>query len=396
MVWIHGGSNVMGSARSAWYDGSALTQRGAVVVTINYRLGVFGFLAHPALSAESPQQSSGNYGLLDQLEALRWVQRNIAKFGGDPSRVTVFGESAGAIDILHLLASPLSEGLFHRAIAQSGSMFGGMPRRAQAELGGVALANALGVTDSMKISALRAIPAAKILSTVKQVSTATVGPIVDGWIVPDVTGRAFEQARIRKVPLLVGSNAREMTTLRTLLPPFERTVAGYKNWLKTLAFFAGPIEKLYPAASDAAVEPALIDLFTDLAFTCSARAAARAMASTNTPAYQYAFTRVSPGGDALGAYHGMEITYAFGVVDPLLPRTDVDVTLSNAMLGYWSRFAATGNPNGDGAPVWPMYRADADEHLELGDSIRVGAKRKADACNVADLASRAQFGPVAK
>ncbi len=394
MVWIHGGSNVMGSGRSSWYDGTQLAQKGVVVVTINYRLGLYGFFTHPALSAESPHGSSGNYGLLDQLEALRWVQRNIAQFGGDPKRVTVFGESAGAIDILHLLTSHLSEGLFHRAIVQSGSVFGSVPRRAQAERGGVALAAALGITDSTAdIAALRAVPAARLSGMAREVSSVSLGPVVDGWVLPDVTGRALEQARAMRVPLLIGSNAREMTTLRTLLPRFDRTVEGYRKYLQTMGLFAGAIEKLYPASTDAAVEPALIELFTDFAFTCSARLVARAMTSAGAPAWQYAFTRVYPSGETLGAYHGMEITYAFGVVDPLLPRTEVDARLSATMVGYWTRFAATGNPNGEGLPDWPSYRKETDVHLDLGDQIRTGSGRKSDACAIADMASRAQWGP---
>lgn len=400
MVWIHGGSNVSGSGHGSWYDGTHLAEQGVVVVTINYRLGVYGFLAHPGLVAESPQGAAGNYALMDQLEALRWVQRNIRAFGGDPSRVTVFGESAGAIDILHLLASPLSQGLLHRAIVQSGSYFGGMPRVAAAAQGGVALAKALGVDSSASpaasLAALRAATPERLAAALRATPTATVGPIVDGWVLPDVTGRRFEQGQVQRVPLLVGSNANEATTLKTLLPPVPRTVQGYKNFLSSLLFFAAPTEQLYPAKTDAEVEPALMAVFTDFAFTCTARGAARDYARAGVPAWQYWFTRTYPGGESLGAYHAMEITYAFGNVDPMLPRTPTDIALSQAMVRYWTRFAATGDPNGPEAPAWPAHTTTGNEYLELGATIAPRANLKPQACAVADAASKAQWGAAAR
>ncbi len=296
MVWIHGGSNVNGEGASPWTEGSALARQGAVVVTINYRLGVFGFLAHPGLSAESAQRVSGNYALLDQLEALRWVKANIRAFGGDPDRITAFGESAGAVDLLALMASPAAEGLFHRAITQSGALAFVTARLAGAEAQGAAVATAAGAATADE---LRRKPAGDLLKVVEELRTAgkvAIGPVVDGWLLPDVPGRVFAAGAQRKVPLLTGSNGREMTTLRGLLPPIERTVGAYRKWL---AQTAGPaatrLEELYPAANDAEVDAALVDAFSDMVFTCTSRMAARATARAGTPAYLYQFTRVPPG-----------------------------------------------------------------------------------------------------
>ena len=282
MVWIHGGSNVAGEGSSPWYDGSMLAKRGVVVVTINYRLGVFGFLALPDLSAESPHRVSGNYGLLDQLAALRWVQADIKQFGGDPERVTVFGESAGSLDLVALMASPSSAGLFHRAIAQSGAPMGIALPLAQAEAQGAALVEASG-SDSNGGSAamLRRKPAAELLQLADRQVLAgklQIQPVIDGWLMPDAPGRIFSAGKQRKVPLIIGSNAREMTTLRAYLPPIPRTVAGYRGWLaQTFGADAERFGELYPAESDGEVDGALIDATTELLFTCPARFAARGM-----------------------------------------------------------------------------------------------------------------------
>jgi para-nitrobenzyl esterase len=392
MVWIHGGSNVMGEAVGGWNQGEAQAGLGVVVVAINYRLGALGFMAHPGLTAESPNRSSGNYGLLDQLEALRWVQRNIEAFGGDPARVTVFGESAGAINVLHLIASPLSTGLFQRAAVQSAAV-GGMPRLDALERRGVELATAAGAGPTGEnLASLRALSADAI---VKAASSFSFGPVVDGWVVPDVTGRRFEQGFVQRVPLLIGSNALEASTLRDLLPPIERTAVAYRAWVTTtFGPAAGTVGSLYPASTDAAVEPALLMLITDVLGTCSARFAARSMAAAGAPAWRYYFSRVQPGGERLGAYHAMEIQYVFGSFDPLLPYDDTDRRLSNAMMRYWTRFAATGDPNAGDLPSWPAYATDTDRHLDLGSSIVAGHHLKAELCDIADAGFRTQWGPI--
>jgi len=398
MVWIHGGSNIAGEGSSALYDGRHLAAKGVVVVTINYRLGVLGFLAHPELTAESDHRASGNYGLLDQLAALRWVRDNIAGFGGDPTRITVFGESAGSIDLLHLMASPLAVGLFHRAIAQSGAPMAALPRRSAAEAEGVRLGERLAPeAGAARLAALRALPADQVREAAEALMAErkfTAGPILDGWVLPDVTGRRFDQGHALALPLLIGSNAREMTTLRYYLPAVEKTVAGYRSYLTgMLGPMAERLLTLYPAATDDAVDDAVIDLTTDLYFTCPSRFAARAVGRHGQPAWLYHFERVRPGGETLGAYHAAEISYVFGTPEEWLPNTEVDRRLSDTMMAYWTRFAATGDPNGPGLPAWPRHDPQTDQHLVLGDELTIGSGLDAEACNLVDFGTRALWGP---
>ena len=392
MVWIHGGSNLNGSGASNWYDGAALARRGVVVVSVNYRLGVFGFLAHPALAAESPNGAAGNYGLMDQLEALRWVKRNIRSFGGDPSRVTVFGESAGSIDIMHLMASPRAKGLIHRVIAQSGAPMAPMLDLKASGRFGVALAKLAGIdTTQDQLAALRAKPAADLLAAQDRMFAGgmLVGPNVDGWVLPEMTVRIFERGEQLKVPLLVGTNALEMTTLRVYLPRFERTAEGYRKWVtQSSGAGAAKVLELYPASTAEEIEAASLALSTDMLFTCPTRIAARAMGKTGQKTFLYQFTRVAPGGDKLGAFHAAEISYVFGNRLPWLPREQADEALSQAMGDYWTRFAATGNPNGGKGPAWPAYGAGGDRYLELGTTIAPRSDLKRDVCDALEPAMR--------
>ncbi len=392
MVWIHGGSNLNGQGSSLWYDGANLAAKGVVVVTINYRLGVFGFMAHPALTAESPNRASGNYGLLDQLEALRWVKRNIAAFGGDPNRVTVFGESAGSINVIHLMASPQSKGLFHRAIAQSGVPMAAMAPLKMAEMAGAGVAKMLNADPSNVLQSLRAASTQEVLAagTRAIASGQLMGPIVDGWLLPDMTVRLFEAGKQLAVPLLVGSNALEMSTLRTYLPRFEQTPAGYQKWVgQTFAAAAPKVLELFPVASADDLEPKFLEVVTDLLFGCPTRIAVRAMAARSSPVYLYQFTRVLPGGEKLGAYHAMEIPYAFGNRLAWMPREATDERLSATMMEYWTRFAATGNPNGGREMKWPAYSPESDQSLELGSTLRVVTGLKKSVCDVIEPVMRA-------
>ncbi|MEO7965239.1 MAG: carboxylesterase family protein [Gemmatimonadaceae bacterium] len=395
MVWIHGGSNISGSGNEALYDGSELAKRGVVVVSINYRLGMLGFMVHPALVAESPKHAAGNYAMLDQIEALRWVRQNIAAFGGDPKRVTLFGESAGSIDIVHLMASPLTKGLFDRAIGESGSPMARMPNVQLASAFGTMFAKSLGVdTTGDVLAQLRAKPAAELLAIQDDFAPLVLaaGPVVDGWVFTDMTARVWERGEQANVPMIIGSNAFEMTTLKAYVPAFPRTVTGYQQWVgRTLGAQTDKVLAIYPVTEDGAVEDATLHLMTDLFMTCPVRIAARAMQKAGRPTYRYYFTRVMPGGEKLGAYHASEIGYVFGVKLPWLPTSPADDRLSATMMGYWTRFAATGNPNGAGAPAWPAYDGASDPYLELGDVVAAHSDLKKDACDAMDTPLKAQF-----
>lgn len=395
MVWIHGGSNLNGGGGEPLYDGSALAAKGVVVVTINYRLGILGFMAHPDLVAESPNHSAGNYGLLDQIEALRWVRQHIRAFGGDPQRITVFGESAGSIDIVHLMASPLARGLFDRAIAESGAPMGRMGNLTMAGGFGRQFAKALGVdTAQNQIKAMRAKSADAILAAqnVFPGLVLAAGPIVDGWVLPDLTARIFERGEQARVPFMIGTNALEMTTLRSYLPQFQRTVAGYRQWAGGLLGAAtDAVLGHYPAPADSLVDDAVIRLTTDLYMTCPTRIAARAARTAGQKTFVYQFTRVLPGGEKLGAYHAAEIGYVFGNHAAWLPKQPVDDQLARAMMGYWTRFAATGDPNGRGAVEWFPYGGGKDFYLELGAPVVARVDLRKDACDAMDPPLKAQW-----
>jgi len=382
MVWIHGGGFTRGFAGTRSYDGEALARKGAVMVTINYRLGIFGFFAHPALSAESGHHASGSYALLDQIAALQWVQKNIAAFGGDPTRVTIFGESAGSWAVNVLMASPLAKGLFQRAIGESGGSFSPMKTLAEAEKEGEKLAasGAPAPTADAKtedkpsaqaiLKTLRGKPAEELL---KASDAETVRAIVDGWVLPQDIATIFAQGKQNDVPLIVGYNADEGTTLApqgARLNAAMFTAGVYQRY----GAQADSLLKIYPAASDEQAVSSFYSAYRDQAFGWEMRTWARMTTKTgHQPAYLYDFSRRPPGPQStrLRAFHASEIAYVFGTFVWPFPWEDTDKKLSDAMTSYWVNFAASGNPNDGSLTKWPVYDAKDDQALEFGDQIAV-------------------------
>jgi para-nitrobenzyl esterase len=364
MVWIHGGGFTRGDGISNAYDGENLARKGVVLVTINYRLGIFGFFAHPALTAESGHHASGNYGLQDQIAALHWVRKNIQAFGGDPKNVTIFGESAGSWAVNALMASPLAKGLFERAIGESGASFSPIKSLAESEKAGEKL-------DS-SIQALRAKPAEELVKTNEQV----VRPIVDGWVLPQDVATTFSQGRQNDVPLLVGFNADEGTTLVPQAAAMKANVFvdGVHQRYGTMA---DDFLKTYPASSDEDAVSSFYAAYRDQTFGWEMRTWARLAAKTgHHHVYMYYFSHHPPGPQSarLRAFHASEIPYVFGNFFWPFPWEDADHKLSDVVSSYWVNFARSGDPNGAGLPRWPAYDPASDQALEIGDPIAVRAQ----------------------
>jgi para-nitrobenzyl esterase len=403
MVWLHGGSNRVGNGAQPTYNGAALTARGVVVVTLNYRLGSLGFFSHPELTAKSPHHSSGNYGLLDQLAALRWVQNNITKFGGDPKNVTLFGESAGAIDSAMLMTSPLAEGLFRRVISESGPAFNTAITLAQAEtLGKAAGELAPGDPHLSPLERLRAVPATEIEKLVAQakaqtgVDTSTF--TTDGWVLLQSPRNAFLSGAIQKVDLMIGLNGREFSAFR-LAAAAAAAAAGKSSGNQKSAGGSASVKQFSDAArpffgiwtrpaiamylGDILVrrEAGLDQATNDLVGACPVGAMAELTKAAGQQVFVYRFDRSVPGkGEAeLGAFHSLEIPYVFGALhDPTwqwLPFTPDDAALSNLIQTYWTNFAKTGNPNAQGLPDWPAWSNGKMEFLEIRKDGRVTAQR---------------------
>jgi para-nitrobenzyl esterase len=393
IVSIHGGGFLAGWSGLPAYDGETFARQGVVFVSMNYRLGALGFLAHPGLSKESPQHSSGNYGLQDQIAALRWIRRNIVGFGGDPARVTIVGESAGGTSVCLLLVSPLAKGLFQRAIAQSpASMYQPITHRSETWYAKPP-AEHLGEQMATDIAALRALSADDVIKKSPAPDPtlpngSAYQPIVDGWVVPDDPAILFESGRDHRVALIAGTNSDEGVAFTLLLRTKTRTLADYRDYLKSrFGESADTASELYPANSDREVRQAVSRIFTDVMCLYGTRSIVAAMARAGRDVYWYQFTRSDPVSrklGAAGAIHGAEVGYVFG--DPaksLFADTpglaaaasaydETDRALARAMNAAWVQFAKTGNPNGAGLPSWPQAVPNDLQYLEYGDKIQAG------------------------
>jgi para-nitrobenzyl esterase len=373
MVFLYGGGFIGGSAAYPLYDGAKLAANGAVVVGLNYRIGIFGFFAHPALSAESRHKASGNYGLLDQIAALEWVKDNIAAFGGDPERVTVFGESAGAVSIAVLMTSPLAKGLFSQAILHSPAL---------PQLATLAAAEKSGAALGADLAALRRMSATELLAHNDDffpqhpggslMSPSFPAPTVDGYVLPAQPRARFAAGTVSAVPAIVGIAADEG---RMFSP--KQTLASYQAWVRDK--FGRSSEQLLalnPAETDAAANTAAAAILGDAVFGESARLIARALSQHQPKTFFYLFSRAIAG-RAQPATHSEVLPFIFGSLDkpsfiPHDPPDATDLQLSATMRGAWTRFAASGDPNGSGLPHWPNYDRAGDPYLEFGTQIRAG------------------------
>ncbi len=363
LVWIHGGALTTGSSSETVYDGAALAKRGLVVVSINYRLGVLGYLAHPELSAESSQGISGNYGLLDQIAALTWVKNNIAAFGGDTANVTIAGESAGGLSVMYLLASPPARSLFAKAIAQSaymistpelkGSHYGDPP----AEASGLALAGKLRASN---LAALRAMSAADLTNAAGPAGYLAFGTI-DGRILPRQLVEVFDRGEQAKVPIMAGFNSGEIRSLRFLAPPTQPDAATYIAKIRErYADLADAYLQLYPATD---LAESSLAVARDAIYGWTSERLIRKQTQLGVPSYLYFFDHGYPAADEAGlhAFHASEVPYVFGTADrtpPFWPKISAEpaqVRLSEIMTAYWAAFARAGNMQVAQLPPWDAY-----------------------------------------
>jgi para-nitrobenzyl esterase len=381
MVWVHGGGNTAGSGVEALFNGEVLASHGVVIVNINYRLGVLGFFSHPDLTKESAHHASGNYGLADQILALRWVKENISKFGGNPANVTLFGESAGAGDVNALIASPLTKGLFSRVIAQSGPI-GTYASLADSEKRGVDVASKLGLTGPDALAKLRGLSDTELMDKAAQ---GAMGITVDGWVLPEQASKIYSEGRQQKVALLIGNNSQEMqprgtpSDIRQLIsqrygPLTDHALAAYK----------------VNGASDPQPDPengtVMLQFTTDNSFRCGSVQELIWHTAAGNTGYEYQFSRTVHGQEALGAPHASEIPFIFGTL-PVWQRmrhyNDSDRQYAPQMQEYWTNFAKTGDPNGGNLVKWPKFDATSRAYMDFTDAgpvAKEGLRR--DACDV--------------
>jgi para-nitrobenzyl esterase len=373
MVWIHGGTLIWGTAHSPMYDGAGFARRGVVLVSINYRLGVLGYMAHPELSRESANGVSGNYGLLDQIAALRWVRENIEAFGGDPRNVTIFGESAGALSVEYLLASPAARGVFDKAIVQSGYLFTMPELRAaryeerSAEEIGAALGQSLGAPG---IAALRAMDARGLTDGAAKAGYLPYGTI-DGRILERQLVDVFDRGEQAPVPLIAGFNSGEVRSLRFLLPPRPNSGRAYEGEIRArYGDLADDYLRLYPPGD---LDEAQLAAGRDVVFGWTAERLVRKQAALGQPSFLYYFDHVYPSASKAGleGFHAGEVPFVFGNFDrtpagwPKIPETPEQRRFADAMLDYWTSFARDGRPSAQAGPAWPAF-GTSGAYLRLG------------------------------
>jgi para-nitrobenzyl esterase len=360
LVWIYGGGFTSGGTAVPIYDGEAMAKKGIVFVSINYRVGIFGFFAHPELTKESGRSASGNYGLIDQVAALQWVKKNIAGFGGDPSNVTIAGQSAGSMSVNCLVASPLAKGLFSKAIAESGASFtNGNASLQQAEEDGVKIQQRLAASS---LADLRSLPAETLL----QKAGGLRGPIIDGYVLPEAIVDIFSAGKQNNVALLTGWNEDE----GILMGP-AKNAAGFRRQIaEQYGSDSATFLKHYPATADAEAATSQLRLSRDAIFGMQNYTWANLESSQGKNVFVYRFTRKVPAtGDYVkyGAFHTGEVAYAYDNLRFVnRPFEPVDRTLANLMSGYWVNFIRTGDPNGGSLTPWPAYNTKAKMVMELG------------------------------
>ncbi|MCU0396777.1 MAG: carboxylesterase family protein [Cyclobacteriaceae bacterium] len=362
LVWIHGGAFVSGSASCAVYDGEALAREGIVYVSINYRLGIFGFLAHPELSIETPHHASGNYGIMDQIEALRWIKENITSFGGDPEKVTIAGQSAGSMSVQSLVASPLTKGLFRGAIAQSGATLN-RPTKSleEAEKEGQSLSQK---TGTFTIEALRKLPADSLLKLGNTMPFGTFAPITDGYVIPEDMRTIFSNKKHNDVPLMAGWVMGDGALMRST----PQTVEQFKAMATSLyGDHAKEFLELFPAGTEEEIKTSQDKLglmnfaaFPDYLWAISNR--------SNSFLYQFSYIPTDkPGFPNYGAFHTSEVPYALHTLNKWnRPWQNSDYLVEHTMSAYWINFVKTGNPNGKNVPEWNPFQKELQMIMEFG------------------------------
>ena len=393
MVWLYGGGNTAGGASVGYMDGTSLSRRGVIMVTINYRLGIFGFFAHPGLSAESPHHSSGNYGLLDQVAALKWVHDNIAQFGGDPQRVTLFGQSAGAIDTSILVASPLSKGIIQRSIQESGPPIRATDTLKEAEAAGVKFAQIINAPadDAGAVKFLRAISGPELLKDSSKLGAndgTLMRPIIDGYLTVEYPALRYVDGKEMPIPMMVGGNAREEARGYSRAEMLHVINDNFGTLApKALAYYG--LDKSELGNEDPLTGTASTQITADTRHRCGAEVESIWRSSHDHPTYQFQFDPPVAGEN--GTRHQAEIPFVFGTLPThgflSGPYTDADRKISEQIQTYWTNFAKTGDPNLpnlNGLPAWPKSNPAKRPYMEFTthDGPVVNENLRRDICDL--------------